>query len=65
VPRWSSGIGPDASGLALAGSGTLAFVAGVAGPGFGTFHVAAFDTTARDRVVAPIVPRAGRLPIVR
>jgi outer membrane protein assembly factor BamB len=61
---WSSPLDRDGSALALARSGPLVFVGGVAGPGFGSFHVEAFDTSAQDRVV-PIVPRGRRMPIVR
>lgn len=63
-PAWSSPRDPDGSALALARSGSLVFVAGVAGPKAGTFHVAAFDTSTRGGV-RPVVPGGRRLPITR
>ena len=52
---WSSAFIPGRSSLSLARSGSRAFVAGVAGPGFGTFAVTALDTSvpAEVRVIAP------------
>ncbi len=52
---WSSALIPGRSSLSLARSGSRAFVAGVAGPGFGTFDVTALDTSvpAEVRVIAP------------
>ncbi len=51
----SSALIPGRSSLSLARSGSRAFVAGVAGPGFGTFAVTALDTSvpAEIRVIAP------------
>jgi outer membrane protein assembly factor BamB len=60
---WSSGAQPDASALALAVDGPLALVAGVAGPRFGSFHLAAYGT-ATTRLLTPI-RRGPRLPINR
>ncbi|MBM4246556.1 MAG: hypothetical protein FJ148_22625 [Deltaproteobacteria bacterium] len=60
-PAWSGTSDPEGSALALARSGSPVFVAGVAGPKAGTFHVAAFDASARAGL-RPIVPRGGRLP---
>ena len=60
----STALDPDRASLALAHDGPLLFVAGVAGPGFGTFHVAALDTRVLGSI-RPIVPRGTRLPLAR
>ena len=59
---WSSTFIPQHSSLALARSGSRAFVAGVAGPGFGTFDVTALDTSvpAELRAIAPGARRLTR-----
>lgn len=63
-PVWSATPDPEGSALALARSGPLVFVAGVAGPKAGTFHVAAFDASPRSGL-RPVVPNGRRLPITR
>lgn len=61
---WSSTFIPQHSSLALARSGSRAFVAGVAGPGFGTFDVTALDTSVPAELRA-IAPGARRLTTTR
>lgn len=64
APVWSTPLDVENSALALARSGSLVFVAGVAGPGLGTFHVAAFDT-GRGFAIRPVPRGSRRLPITR
>lgn len=61
---WSSAFIPGRSSLSLARSGSRAFVAGVAGPGFGTFAVTALDTSVPAEIRA-IAPGARRLTTTR